>query len=104
MAKKLSELREALGFEGLERVKFEDLVDKEITIKDVQWREGDYGEWAILKISVGDEIEEVSTATGAGPVIELLKRAIDKDVLPFTATVKASPSKKFKNKNYYTLV
>lgn len=104
MAKRLSDIADDIGFSSLERVKFESLVDKEITIEDIVHRDGDYGEYLILRFTYPDSPEAFSTAVGSTQIIEILSRVEDKKLLPVTVKVQSFPSKKYKGKNYYTIV
>ncbi|MEM2567270.1 MAG: hypothetical protein QXH20_02210 [Candidatus Bathyarchaeia archaeon] len=80
---------------GYERIEFENLVGKEIVIREILFLRGRFGEYAWLLIDTGNN-ELRSTVTGGNVVMEKLKAI--RDYLPVRARVvrkKAASGRKY---------
>jgi hypothetical protein len=103
MAKKLSQIPALAAVAGGNRIKFDTLVGKEITITGVSWEEGDFGDYALIEYTEGASKDKHQTACGAEQVVAILKAAEEEDSFPFSCTPRSFPSKKFKGKSAYSL-
>jgi|GEM_PF-4010178 len=79
---KFSDIEVPSLYEGTERIRFRDLVGKEIIVKDVTFLLGDFGEYAVFEFQfLGDE-KRYSTSTGAKIVMFRLRNLHSTGKLP----------------------
>lgn len=65
-------------------VKIDEVLGQELTITDVEFREGDYGPYCVFQAN--DEVGNVYTvASGSAKVVEALTKAVEAEALPVSA-------------------
>ena len=64
--------------------RLEDVAGHEVVITEVQWFEGDYGEYVIMTVVDGDDT--IKVRTGATLIVDALTDVVAQEALPVAAT------------------
>lgn len=91
---KISDLKLNESFPGTKQVEFEEIVGKEIVLKDVKPRQGQFGTYVAVKFSEGVDGKDKSFITGSKPVVDKCLRMLELKVFPAMGTI-------IKVKNYF---